>query len=220
MATLDWKSMSDAELGTVLGTVRGAERSAVPLSDAQRREGVEEVIRRHYDWVARLCAFRIGDRAQAFDCAQEVMIQVTKSIKNFDGRSELKTWIWTIAKRVLYRAHTIERLRRLRFPGFSREEYQVAEDTADTQSGNETTETLMVRAEENRTLLQLIRQLPTQQQHAVLFHYFEDLSLAETAIRLGCSESTIKAHLFRARKRLGSWLQEKMASAPVAVKEI
>jgi len=47
-----------------------------------------------------------------------------------------------------------------------------------------------------------VRALPPQQRDAVLLVYGEDLSHAEAAEIMGCSESTVSGHLHTARKRL------------------
>jgi RNA polymerase sigma-70 factor (ECF subfamily) len=47
-----------------------------------------------------------------------------------------------------------------------------------------------------------VRRLPDQQRDAVLLVYGEDLSHAEAAAILECSEKTVSWHLHEARKRL------------------
>lgn len=52
----------------------------------------------------------------------------------------------------------------------------------------------------------LVRQLPRQQSLAVALFYAEDLSIDDIAPVLGCSPDTVKAHLFKARRRLAEVL--------------
>ena len=52
--------------------------------------------------------------------------------------------------------------------------------------------------------------LPATQRAAVVLHYLHDLPVAEVARTLGCSESTAKTHLFRARKALATRLDEEI----------
>ena len=51
-----------------------------------------------------------------------------------------------------------------------------------------------------------VRALPKRQAQAVTLHYLEDRSIAEIAEILECSESTVKVHLHKGRKRLADRL--------------
>jgi RNA polymerase sigma factor (sigma-70 family) len=59
-------------------------------------------------------------------------------------------------------------------------------------------------------VLRAIRDLSGMQRAAVVLFYFEDRPLAEVADMLGCTESTARVHLHRARKRLAEILGEEV----------
>ena len=69
-------------------------------------------------------------------------------------------------------------------------------------AGAGTPETEMIGAE----LWQAVRALPAQQRDAVLLVYGEDMSYAEAATLLDCTEKTVSWHLHEARKRLKAQL--------------
>lgn len=48
----------------------------------------------------------------------------------------------------------------------------------------------------------VVRSLPAQQRAVIALFYYEDLSVEEVAGVLGCSKSTVKVHLHRARETL------------------
>lgn len=54
----------------------------------------------------------------------------------------------------------------------------------------------------------LLEALSPMQRAAVALHYFDDLPMADVARVLGCSESTARVHVFRARQRLGDLIQQ------------
>ncbi len=54
-----------------------------------------------------------------------------------------------------------------------------------------------------------VRELPGRQRQVVALFYVEDLSVAQVAERLGCSDGTVKAHLSRARVTLHQTLVHK-----------
>jgi RNA polymerase sigma-70 factor (sigma-E family) len=51
-------------------------------------------------------------------------------------------------------------------------------------------------------LIRTLRMLPPQQRAVVVLRYWEQMSLAETAALLGCSEGTVKAAASRGLKRM------------------
>ncbi|SDC83719.1 SigE family RNA polymerase sigma factor [Nocardioides lianchengensis] len=55
-------------------------------------------------------------------------------------------------------------------------------------------------------LLRAARQLPAGQRAVLVLRYFDDLSVADTAAALGCSEGTVKSQTARALDRLRSVL--------------
>ena len=55
-------------------------------------------------------------------------------------------------------------------------------------------------------LLAAVAALPRAQRAAVALFYLEDRPVAEVAELMGCSESTVKVHLHRARARLAAAL--------------
>jgi RNA polymerase sigma factor (sigma-70 family) len=56
--------------------------------------------------VYRLALRMLGHPADAEDAAQEILIQVITHLSTFEGRSDLMTWVYTIASRHLLRART------------------------------------------------------------------------------------------------------------------
>lgn len=63
----------------------------------------ESVIRQYGPLVSALCRRMIQDRDCAQDAAQEVWIEVLKSLAGFRGESGLSTWITVIARRTISR---------------------------------------------------------------------------------------------------------------------
>jgi RNA polymerase sigma-70 factor (sigma-E family) len=59
-------------------------------------------------------------------------------------------------------------------------------------------------------LIRVLRMLPPQQRAVIVLRYWEEMSQAETAALLGCSEGTVKASASRGLKRMrdlaGPWL--------------
>lgn len=64
---------------------------------------LEKIIEDHGSMISSLCTRMIRDRSLAEDAAQEIWVEVVKSIDSFSNKSSLSTWIYSVAKRVIYR---------------------------------------------------------------------------------------------------------------------
>lgn len=63
----------------------------------------EELIKDFGPLVSKICRRMISDKAAAEDAAQEVWMEIIKSLPTFQGKSKLSTWIFTIARRTVAR---------------------------------------------------------------------------------------------------------------------
>lgn len=75
---------------------------------------------------------------------------------------------------------------------------------ASVGSGYDLAEQVTARA----ALLAVLADLPPRQRACVVLRYFEDLSVADTARALGCSEGTVKSQTARALDRLRSVFED------------
>lgn len=63
------------------------------------------------------------------------------------------------------------------------------------------------RLVERDEMWSMLRTLPRTQRAVLVLRYYEDLPDADIADVLGCSESTVRAHAFKAFKRLRAAVQ-------------
>ncbi|RSM68648.1 E family RNA polymerase sigma-70 factor [Kibdelosporangium aridum] len=64
------------------------------------------------------------------------------------------------------------------------------------------------RIADREALVQALRRLPTRQREVIVFRFFADLTITDTARVLGCNEGTVKAYTSRALNRLRELLGE------------
>lgn len=57
-------------------------------------------------------------------------------------------------------------------------------------------------------IIDLLRELPTNQRAALILRYYADLTVADAAALMGVSESTVRVHTHRGRKRLMKLLED------------
>jgi len=154
------------------------------------------LIERNYDRIYRLAWGWCGDRTEAEDVAQEVCVKLGPAIRSWRGEASFATWVY----RIVFTTATdrLRRRRRVR-PVEPSVMASLVEATAGP-AGEPTGEVIVLHGQ----LWDEVRRLPDQQRDAVLLVYGEDLSHAEAAAVMGCSEKTVSWHLHAARGRLRS----------------
>ncbi|MGB9673313.1 MAG: RNA polymerase sigma factor [Anaerolineales bacterium] len=176
-----------------------------PLSlDALRngdRTEFARMVEEYADFVYRLALRIVGNQQDAEDVLQETFIKALKHLPEFDGRSNLSTW--------LYRIATNEALMILRKdkggtisldePEDNNEDQQEPIEVIDWCCLPE--ETLM-SAEAKEYLDKAIAELPSTLRVVVVLRDIQGLSTRETSEVLNISEMAVKTRLSRARLQL------------------
>jgi RNA polymerase sigma-70 factor, ECF subfamily len=133
------------------------------------------------------------------DLAQDILLQLWRSLPQFEGRASASTWVYRVALNTALTWQRKEGRRRVRQqPLLEPEELPVGGlDSAEQTHRREVVEQLYAA----------IRQLPKAEAALVLL-YLEDLSYREIAEVLGISEGNVGVKLNRARKVLGELMKE------------
>jgi RNA polymerase sigma-70 factor (ECF subfamily) len=134
-------------------------------------------------------AFRmLGRRDEAEDLAQEVFVQVFRTIDQFRGDSKLSTWIYRIAVDLCKdRATYLSR----RAAGMSRPDE-------------------LVGAQRERAVKKAITHLEPELREVLVLRDVEDLSYEEIASATGLPDGTVKSRIRRARAELRALVEKVM----------
>ena len=133
------------------------------------------------------------------DLAQEILLQVWRSLPQFQGRASASTWSYRVALNTALGWHRKEHRRHARQqPALEVEDLSVAGLDSAQQ---------IVQREAVERLYAAIRQLPKTDAALVLL-YLDDLSYRQMAEVLGISESNVGVKLNRAKKALGELMKE------------
>ena len=139
--------------------------------------------------VWRLCA-ALGDRDTADDLTQETYARAFASLHRFEGRSSLRTWLLSIARRVCADAVRSRRRRRLTLVRDDADlEVLAPADTAD-------------RVGEGAAVTDLLARLDPERREAFALTQLLGLSYADAAEVAGCPVGTIRSRVARARADL------------------
>ena len=149
----------------------------------------------------------------AEDAVQNAFLSGYLHLRNFQGRSALKTWFTRV---VLNAALMIRRKRKLVQLVSSRE--WVAEESEQSMQGipspEPDPETSCAKAEALSLIEELTAQLRPQLRQAFSTYYGEDMSVCQARLAAGVSTSTFKARLFRARHQVISRAKRALVLRP------
>ena len=151
------------------------------------------LVRRHQRTVYSLSLRMLADRFQAEDLAQEVFLQLYRSIRSVESEAHLAFWL----RRVTVN-RAIDRLRRE--PLLTKAPLAEADGLATEQAEVDPILARRLRAS--------LRELPPAARAVVLLRYQEDLDPTEIARTLKMPLNTVKSHLKRSLAALRSRLGE------------
>jgi RNA polymerase sigma-70 factor, ECF subfamily len=151
--------------------------------------------------VARAYTFTTED---CQDLAQEILLQVWRSLPQFQGRASPSTWFYRVALNTALGWHRKEHRRLAR--------QQPILEASDLSVAGLDGAQQVVQREVVERLYTAIRQLPKTDAALVLL-YLDDLSYHQMAEVLGISESNVGVKLNRAKKALGELMKEESHEA-------
>jgi RNA polymerase sigma-70 factor (ECF subfamily) len=162
----------------------------------------------HEGMVVNLALRLLGDREEARDLAQDVFLQVYRTLGRFQGRSSLKTWIYRITVNQCRNRQRWWRRRR-RDRALSLEDLKPA-DEARLASGETAPEFEYVARRETAQRVQAaLLGLSFDHRSILVLREVEGMTCQEIAATLGVAEGTVKSRLARAREQLRQRLTER-----------
>ncbi len=154
----------------------------------------DEIVRKYQKQVYNIAYGYIGNYEDAYDISQEVFIKVYKSLGKLKDNSAFGYWL----KRVTLNACTDYVRRR----GNETAMEDLSYLSNHYHSDNGTSDKLTESGELGKMISKAIQRLPKKQQKVFVLRHYEGLALKDIAETLNCSLGTVKAHLFRATRRL------------------
>jgi len=180
---------------------RNSEEAAlVRRVQAQDEMAFREIVERYQTKVYSIIYGILRNRNDAEDIAQQVFAKIYFSIKNFDFRSSLLTWIYKITVNECYDYLRKKRVRKLVYESdFSEEDAQRMQNTESAIDQSPAVDTQLAQRD---LVLKLLEKLSPEDRSLLLLKEVEGHSVEELAQMTGMNENTIKVKLFRARQKL------------------
>lgn len=152
----------------------------------------------HQQFVYVLCVKMVHQRELAEEITQDVLIKCIKNINAFEGKSKLKTWVYSIAHHEI-----LNYLRKNKIPTT-----ELTESIPVVDNEKNILETFADK--DIKLMIQhYFNQLPADQKELLTLFYLNELSLKEIEAVTALSAANIRVKLFRARENFKSLLSEK-----------
>jgi len=169
-----------------------------------------ETLISNYDKKAYNIAYRMmGNEEDAKDMAQEAMLRVYRSIKEFKEQSSFSTWLYRIVTNVC-----LDELRKKKKQNSVSLDSTIETDDGEMRlevcSDRETPENAYERLEQRELIAEAIKQLSEEYRSVIILRDVQGFSYEEIAYMLNCSLGTIKSRINRARNTLRNKLRKDM----------
>lgn len=151
---------------------------------------------RHNVRVYRFILRIVRDATTAEDLVSQVFLDVWRTAGQFQGRSQVSTWLLSIAR---FKALTAMRQRRF--------EDIDQEDVRQIPDGNDTPETSLDRSDTSAILRACVQKLSPAHREIINLVYYHEKSVEEVGQIIGIPQSTVKTRMFYARKQLAELLK-------------
>jgi RNA polymerase sigma-70 factor (ECF subfamily) len=160
------------------------------------RTAMHTLYARHNVRVYRFVLRSLRDASAAEDIVSQVFLDVWRTAGQFEGRSQVSTWLLSIAR---FKALTA--LRQRRHEDIDQENVREIADDADTP------ETSLDRSNVSAILRACIDKLSPAHREIIHLVYYHEKSVEEAGEIIGIPQSTVKTRMFYARKQLAELLK-------------
>jgi RNA polymerase sigma-70 factor, ECF subfamily len=159
------------------------------------RLAMEVLYARHHLRIYRFVLRLVNEAPTAEDLTSDVFLDVWKQAGRFEARSQVSTWMLSIAR---YKA--MSALRSRANEPLDDEIASKIPDSADNP------EVILHKQSESAVLRQCLTQLSPAHREIIDLVYYHEKSIAEVAEIIGAPPNTVKTRMFHARKRVAALL--------------
>ncbi|HHM05183.1 MAG TPA: RNA polymerase sigma factor RpoE [Gammaproteobacteria bacterium] len=169
------------------------------------KQAFDVLVAKYQHKIIKLISRYIHDPSESMDVAQDAFIKAYRALPKFRGDSAFYTWLYRIAINTA-KNYLVAQGRR---PPATDVEAEVAEqfDGAAELRENATPERMLLKDEIERTVFEVIEQLPEDLRTAITLRELEGLSYEEIAQAMGCPIGTVRSRIFRAREAIQNKLK-------------
>src|SRR6266702_3768137 len=173
--------------------IQGSEEKLIRAGQRGDPQAVETLFRRYQRPLFQTALRVLGNAEDAEDALQDGLLSAYRNLKRFEGRSQFSTWL----TRIVINAALMRRRSAKARPAFSLDD---APNPEQVFAGTELREMISENLDELSPLLRT----------AFLLREVQGYSTGEAAKKLGVTENTLKARLWRARHQMAERLGRRL----------
>jgi len=176
------------------------ERQLVRRAQKGDKPAFEILVQRHQHRVFAVARGILRRQEDVEDVAQQVFVKAYFSLKRFDQRAALSTWLYKITVNECWDLLRRRKARPLVYEADFNEEQAREYSATDQKAGNgpDAGERLAMRQQ----LESMLGQLEERDRAMLVLKEVEGFSVEEIAGSLGLNANTVKVRLFRARRKI------------------
>ena len=176
------------------------EGALVRRAQAGDESAFQEIVERYQSKVFSIIHGIVRQRNDVEDIAQQVFTKIYFSMRNFDFRSSLITWVYKITVNECFDYLRKKKVRKLVYESDMSEDEVRRVENSETGNGRAPrADTTLARRD---YVVKLLERVSGEERDLLMLKEVEGYSVEEMARRLKMNENTIKVKLFRARQKL------------------
>lgn len=173
----------------LLGPASETRPAVAPVATARERLDFDRIYEQHFGFVWRVLRTLGLPPSAVEDAAQDVFVVVHRRLSEFEGRSDIRTWLFRIAQWV-----AVAERRRAR----ARPEQELDEEIHDPAADPFE---ITARSEAVRTLVRILARMDPEKRMAFLLLDVEEMKASEVAELLEINVNTVYSRLRLAREQ-------------------
>jgi RNA polymerase sigma-70 factor (ECF subfamily) len=189
--------------------IQGSEEKLIRAGQRGDHEAVETLFRRYHRPLFQTALRVLGNTEDAEDALQDGLLSAYRNLKRFEGRSQFSTWL----TRIVINAALMRRRSAKARPAVSLDEPPREDELPATERFADdglTPEQVFANTEIREMLSENLEQLSPLLRTAFVLREVQGYSTGEAAKKLGVTENTLKARLWRARHQLAERLGRRL----------
>ena len=190
-------------------TIPGSEEKLIRAGQRGDHQALETLFRRYHRPLFQTALRVLGNTEDAEDALQDGLLSAYRNLKRFEGRSQFSTWL----TRIVINAALMRRRSAKARPAVSLDEPPREDELPATERFADdglTPEQVFENTEIREMLSENLDKLSPLLRTAFVLREVQGYSTGEAAKKLGVTENTLKARLWRARHQLAEKLGRRL----------